>query len=155
MMMKLTKLIATENEMYALGAALARHCPSGAVIYLYGELGAGKTTLVRGFLRQLGHKGTVKSPTYTLIEPYEFNDALHICHVDLYRLEQPHALDHIGLSDYLYLHSICLIEWPEKAEKLLPIPNLRCFITVVAGGREVNLRSVDEIGSTMLSELTA
>lgn len=153
--MKLTKFITTENKMQALGAALARHCVPGSIIFLQGELGAGKTTLVRGFLRELGYKGTVKSPTYTLIEPYEFEGGLHVYHVDLYRLEQPSALEHIGLSDYLTLNSICLIEWPEKAENFLPKPSVRCSIDVVSGGRNVGLIAENEIGVTILQKLTA
>ncbi len=153
--MKLTKFITTEKEMQALGAALARDCVPGSIIFLQGELGAGKTTLVRGFLRALGYKGIVKSPTYTLIESYEFEGGLHVYHVDLYRLEQPDALEHIGLSDYLTLDSICLIEWPEKAESLLPKPNVRCSIDLVSGGRKVDLTAEDETGVTILQKFTA
>lgn len=152
--MKLSAIIPTEKKMLMLGSKLACHCLSGSIIYLHGELGAGKTTLVRGFLRELGYQGTVKSPTYTLIESYEFKDGLHIYHLDLYRLEKPSTLKDIGLSDYLNSDSICLIEWPEKAGKLLPVATLHCYIEVISTGRKINLISEGEIGNSVLNQLT-
>lgn len=138
-----THQITNTEQMLHLGAVLAKKCSGGSIIYLEGELGAGKTTLVRGFVRALGYLGLVKSPTYTLIESYEL-DSLHVYHMDLYRLTNPTELQAIGLSDYLTSHSICLIEWPEKAEKLLPKPNWRCTIEILphGQGRSVNIEEV-------------
>ncbi len=130
-------LINSEPEMEALGARLAAQYPSG-MVYLQGELGAGKTTLVRGWLRALGHKGTVKSPTYSLIEPYELAGR-RIYHFDLYRLSDPHELENIGARDYFRPDSLCLIEWPERGGPLLPSADLRITIGHQAGQRQVRL----------------
>ena len=139
-MKQTTLMVTTEEDMLALGGQLASQSQPGSVIYLQGELGAGKTTVSRGFLRELGYNGTVKSPTYTFIEPYSFS-SFCVYHIDLYRLEHPQALHDIGLSDYLTNDSILLIEWPEKAEGVLPIPDLRCCIKITSNGREVSLFS--------------
>ncbi len=109
--------------MLLLGKEIANYYPKGAVIYLSGELGSGKTTLVRGFLRGLGYKGFVKSPSYSLVEIYRLS-TLEVVHVDLYRLEEPEDYLNLGLSDYLKNNPILLIEWPEKSGKFLPSPTL-------------------------------
>lgn len=141
--------------MQALGANMAKLVPPGAIIYLQGELGAGKTTLVRGFLRGLHFTGKVKSPTYTLIEPYHLND-LNVYHLDLYRLKDPHELVYLGLSDYLTENAICLIEWPERALKLLPQATLYCTIKVPddGQGRVVELTGSESLGEKILSQKT-
>lgn len=132
------------EEMEVLGARLAAHYPSG-IVHLQGELGAGKTTLVRGWLRALGHQGKVKSPTYTLIEPYDLSGR-RIYHFDLYRLTDPHELENIGMRDYFRPDALCLIEWPERSGFLLPAPDLR--ITIEHQGEQRRVRLEEGIAIT-------
>jgi tRNA threonylcarbamoyladenosine biosynthesis protein TsaE len=117
-----------EAATLAAGAALAKAMPAGAIIYLHGDLGAGKTTLMRGVLRGLGHQGKVKSPTYTLVEPYEFGTQ-HVYHFDLYRLKSPSELQALGMQDYADGQAVCWIEWPDKGEGYLPAADLACFLS--------------------------
>lgn len=131
--------IADEAAMLALGAQLVRQFPRGGLITLHGDLGAGKTTLVRGMLRELGYHGTVKSPTYTLVEPYQVQGR-DIFHFDLYRLADPEELEYMGIRDYLRPDALCLIEWPEKAGDLLPAANLRVEILHDGNARKVLLQ---------------
>jgi tRNA threonylcarbamoyladenosine biosynthesis protein TsaE len=136
-------IINSEAEMEALGARLAAQYPSG-IVYLQGELGAGKTTLVRGWLRALGYQGKVKSPTYTLIEPYDLSGR-SIYHFDLYRLTDPHELENLGARDYYRPDALCLIEWPERGGSLLSSPDLRITIQHQGGQRRVLLEALDTI----------
>jgi len=117
-----------EAAQRSLAALIADKTPPGSVIFLQGELGAGKTTLVKGFLQSLGFDGNVKSPTYTLVEPYLI-DNQQIYHFDLYRLGTPDELEYAGGRDYFDGHSICLIEWPEKAEGYLPEADVICSLS--------------------------
>ena len=110
--------------MEAFGTCLAVACAGLQLITLQGELGAGKTTLVRGMLRGLGHVGTVKSPTYTLVEPYDVGGRF-LYHFDLYRLAVAQELDDIGLRDYLDAEALCVVEWPERGGEQLPLPDLQ------------------------------
>ncbi len=110
-----------------LAKHIANACVPPCVIYLQGQLGAGKTTLVRGILQALGITGRVKSPTFTLVEPYRIRD-YHIYHFDLYRLTTPAELVTIGIDDYCSADSICLIEWPEKGGEQLPLADVICHI---------------------------
>ena len=127
-------IIESEAAMEAFGAKLALSCKSGDCIVLNGPLGAGKTTLVRGFLKSLGHQGIVKSPTYTLVETYKLNNR-NINHFDLYRIAKPEELEYIGWRDYFADQAINLIEWPEKAESLLPSPNYVITIKLLTENR--------------------
>ena len=130
-----------EDATLALGERLATHLASPQVIFLRGELGVGKTTLSRGFLRGAGHTGSVKSPTYTLIEPYDDIADGPIFHFDLYRLGDAQELDYLGLGDYLSTDGTLIIEWPERAANQLPSPTLDITLSVSGSGRSACLRS--------------
>lgn len=151
-MTELILTIESETAMLEFGAQLAAAITANAVIYLHGELGAGKTTLTRGFLRALGYEGKVKSPTYTLVEPYELAGR-HIFHFDLYRLQTAQELEHIGLHDYFFANSICLLEWPQKGFPLLPPADLACYIEMREIGREICIKACTVLGEAVLSKL--
>lgn len=122
--------------MLAQGVSVAQRFPSGGLITLHGDLGVGKTTLVRGLLRGLGHTGTVKSPTYTLVESYHLAGR-DIFHFDLYRLAEPEELAYIGIRDYLRADALCLVEWPEKATGVLPAADLRIYLRHNGDARDI------------------
>lgn len=136
-----------------MGSDLARACPGGCRIYLYGELGAGKTTLVRGFLRGLGYEGRVKSPTYTLVEPYAIGNRT-IYHLDLYRLADPEELEWIGGRDlFADETAVCLVEWPERGIGVLPPADLAVAIGYRSGGRQVDLAAATRRGREVVARL--
>jgi tRNA threonylcarbamoyladenosine biosynthesis protein TsaE len=144
--------IATADAMERFGGRLARATHS-AVYLLYGELGAGKTTLVRGFLRALGYRGVVKSPTYTLVEPYLLGGQ-RIYHFDLYRLTDPEELEYLGIRDYLDGQAICLVEWPERGGERLGRADLEIEITDPLGmNRSVTVRACTVTGERSLLSL--
>lgn len=117
------------QDMIHYGQQFAKQLTPGDVVFLTGDLGAGKTTLVRGILTGLGYKAKVKSPTFTLVEPYQLTIG-DFFHFDLYRLNQPEELEDIGIRDYVNPNNICVFEWPEKAEGLLPQPNYHIQLTI-------------------------
>lgn len=119
--------IPDEKAMMKLGGKIAEKFPKGGIILLNGDLGTGKTTLVRGLMRHLGFGGIVKSPTYTLVEPYQINGR-RIYHFDLYRLGDPEELEYMGGRDYWNSDALCLIEWPEKAQGYLPEEDMNLSI---------------------------
>jgi tRNA threonylcarbamoyladenosine biosynthesis protein TsaE len=127
---------ATEAEMLALGKTLAPSLQPGQLIFLQGDLGAGKTTLVRGILQGLGYQGVIKSPTFTLVESYEL-PTLNIYHFDLYRLTSAEELAQIGFRDYLSSDAVCLIEWPKKAAGYLPTSTTTINIEFQQVGRSI------------------
>lgn len=154
-MTEISRRIHNEKEMESFGSSISKLLVEKQiheiVIFLSGDLGAGKTTWVRGFLRGLAYLGNVKSPTYTLVEPYEFADQ-QVYHFDFYRLNDPQELELMGIRDYFHA-SLCLIEWPEKADDLLPAPDLQLFIQIQDEQREVILRSLSDRGKDALRTL--
>jgi len=142
----------SEGEQENLGARVARACEGPVLIFLEGDLGAGKTTVARGFLRGLGHRGAVKSPTYTLIEPYEI-DGHKVFHLDLYRVADPAELEYLGLREMLGETATLLIEWAERGEGWLPPPDLRILIRHRRQGREVELDPRSPVGAKLVSRL--
>lgn len=145
-------IIETEQDMLHLGAQVAKLCPAKFILFLQGDLGAGKTTFVRGFIKGAGFKNNVKSPTYTLVEPYQINQQ-KIYHFDLYRLEDPQELELIGIRDYFAEPAIYLIEWPERAIKQLPSCDMTCNILPRTVGREVHLKASSAVGQILLDQL--
>jgi tRNA threonylcarbamoyladenosine biosynthesis protein TsaE len=127
----------------ALGAALAVCAVPGMVIYLDGDLGAGKTTLVRGLLRALGEQGPVKSPTYTLVELHAIS-GLDLYHFDFYRFSQPEEYLDAGLDEYFTGRAVCLVEWPARAAPYLPAPDLRIGLSVRDDGRDAVVEPCSE-----------
>ena len=149
----LTLEVAGEQAMHELGVNLARAIQQFSVplvVFLSGDLGAGKTTLSRGILCGLGHDGPVKSPTYTLVEPYEPQIG-KVYHFDLYRLEDPEELEHMGFRDYLAEARLCLLEWPENGRGFLPQPDLTVKIAPYAEGRCVTLEAASRSGQLLVN----
>ena len=137
----------------AAGSAVGRALTAGAVVFLMGELGAGKTTFTRGALRALGHAGSVKSPTYTLCEPYDLADAEQLCHLDLYRLSNPEELEFLGIRDYVASGAILLIEWPSKGKGWLPAPDLQVALVEFNDGRELKITALTADGEGILTRM--
>jgi tRNA threonylcarbamoyladenosine biosynthesis protein TsaE len=133
--------VPSEAAMLELGAALAARLSDNARVLLEGELGMGKTTLARGVLRGLGFQGPVKSPTYTIVEPYEFSGK-RVYHFDFYRIEDPRELEFIGLDDLIELPGIKLMEWPQRAGDRLPPADFHVRISIEADMRIVELEDL-------------
>ena len=152
-----SQYVADEAEMCAFGHRLVETICSeshskGVTLYLNGPLGAGKTTLSRGIIQGLGHKGKVKSPTYTLVEEYRLQDK-NIYHFDLYRLNDPEELEFMGIRDYFTENSICLIEWAEKGLGLLAEPDLLVNIDYADNARNVQLIAKSKLGNNIIKHL--
>ena len=142
-------MLPDETATLALGVEIARILQPGMTLYLEGDLGAGKTTLVRGVLRALGYTGRVKSPTYTLTEIYSL-PGFELYHFDLYRMADPREWMDAGFREVANGHTVSLVEWPEKAAGLLPPPDLRILLQVLDCGREVTLVAKTALGKECL-----
>jgi tRNA threonylcarbamoyladenosine biosynthesis protein TsaE len=151
--------LAGEAATLAFGAVLAIAIQPNLTIYLHGDLGAGKTTLVRGLLHALGYVGKVKSPTYTLVECYEIpvksEQLLHIYHFDLYRFHDDEEWDAAGFRDYFNTNSVCLIEWPEKAQQCLPLPDIDIIFSIQEPSRKIKLIAHTPLGLQSISAIKA
>jgi tRNA threonylcarbamoyladenosine biosynthesis protein TsaE len=145
-------IVHDESEMRGLGASLIAACEHGGVITLSGELGTGKTTLVRGALEAEGVVGGVRSPTYTLVEYYPLQ-RFAVAHFDLYRLADPEELEYLGYRDYLNPQTLCLIEWPQRAGGYLHAIDLEINLEYAAQGRRVELSAGTEWGRELVSRV--
>lgn len=153
-----THFLPDESATAALGATLAASLAPGLVIYLHGDLGAGKTALTRALIQAAGHAGTVKSPTYTLSEPYRVmldGKPLSIIHYDLYRMSSPEEFLDAGFREDFDGHNVCIVEWPEKGDPVLPAPDLRILLNVNGLGREVELQALSNSGLLCLDRLAS
>lgn len=140
----------------ALGVSLARVLVPGLVIYLQGDLGAGKTTLTRSLLHAAGYEGHVKSPTYTLLEPYEIEiggQKLGLFHFDLYRMKSPEEFLDAGFREHFDGNGICIVEWPENGDLVLPAPDVEAILTVEGEGRKIQLVGLTDKGGACLQQL--
>lgn len=149
--MQIEFFLANEEEHLALGARLSQVFTKG-LVFLTGNLGAGKTTLSRGWVQALGHQGAVKSPTYTLIEEYTHLNP-KVYHLDLYRLADPEELELLGIRDILLPENLCLIEWAEKGKGFLPQPCLQLQLETSGTGRKAKLTAFSPTAITALKQL--
>jgi tRNA threonylcarbamoyladenosine biosynthesis protein TsaE len=152
-MVDLNAHLPDESATLALGAAIASALEPGLSIHLRGDLGAGKTTVIRGLLRALGHKGPVKSPTYTLVELYEVS-RLVLHHFDFYRFHDPREWSDAGFRESFNGRNVSLIEWPEKAGGLLPPPDVEIDLESSGEGRSASLRARSDRGARLLTRIS-
>jgi len=148
-----TLALADEHATLAFAKRLAQHLSAGLSVYLHGQLGAGKTTLVRGVLSALGYQGKVKSPTYTLVEPYTLSQhPFAFYHFDLYRFQDEEEWHASGFREYFNPHSVCFVEWPEKAGNLIPTADWDIHLSVQGDGRLVSLQANTVLGKQCLED---
>lgn len=151
-------ILADETATIAMGKRIAdivkANLNHGITVYLNGDLGAGKTTLTRGFVQGMGHDGNVKSPTYTLVEPYDLLD-WQVYHFDLYRLADPEELEYMGIRDYFNDRSCSFIEWPEKGKGMIASADLVIDLVYLEEQREITLQSESALGQQLLLALSA
>jgi len=140
-----------EGATAGLGAKLAAGIGPGMRIYLRGDLGSGKTTLIRGLLRALGVKDTVKSPSYALVELYVVS-RLNLYHFDFYRFLNAREFEEAGLADSFRGEGVCLVEWPERAGDALPRPDLDLTLAYAGSGREISVKAQSAAGERCLAQ---
>jgi len=144
--------LADESATVSFAKQLSACIYAGMVIYLVGELGAGKTTLVRALLHALGYRGRVKSPTYTLLEHYEIG-GFHLCHFDLYRLNNSNEWEQTGFRDEFNQSNICLLEWPEKAHGFVSKADIIFTFEILRAGRNLKIHALTHVGRKCLKNL--
>ena len=142
-----------EAATLSFARRLARHVGGGQTLFLHGNLGAGKTTLSRGLITALGHTGTVKSPTYTLVEPYQLADVT-VYHFDLYRLRDAEELEFMGIRDYFRNDTLCLIEWPGQGGGYLPVADLDIHLEFQSEHRHVTVSANTPAGASIIKAIT-
>ena len=152
-MKELKILLSNEKNTLDLGENISTHLAAGLLIFLKGDLGAGKTTLARGLIMGLGHTGSVKSPTYSLIEQYEF-DMFTLNHFDLYRFTSPNEWLSSGFQEYINSYDVNLIEWPEKSAEFLPKPDLEIELSYKNEGRIAYINCFTDKGNKCLDNLS-
>ena len=146
------RVLGNESETLRFGASVFHSVKEPLCIYLDGDLGAGKTTFVRGFLRAAGYTGLVKSPTFTLVEEYQF-EQWRAVHFDLYRLAEPEELEWMGIRDYIDGKALWFVEWPERGEGFLPDPDIRIQFSVCSDGRGVQIDPLTLGGTSLLDRI--
>ena len=149
------QILVDEAATVAFGGLIAQAISDGdcgVTIYLEGQLGAGKTTLTRGIVIGLGHQGKVKSPTYTLVEPYQLAD-WSVYHFDLYRLADPEELEYMGIRDYFSNRAVCVVEWPQRGEGMLPVADLLVNLVYVEQHRQITLLSRTDKGAKIVQSV--
>lgn len=156
-MKKAHYFLSSEQETVTIGHQLAdvvKQLNQAIVVYLYGDLGAGKTTLTRGFVTGMGHQGKVKSPTYTIVEPYDLTP-WQVYHFDLYRLADPEELEFLGIRDYFKDNCCSFIEWPDKGAGMLAKADIHIQLRYADEQREIELIAQNEIGDKILDSLSS
>ena len=145
--------LANEQQQIALAKVVAKYLKSSFIMLLKGNLGVGKTTFARGFIQASGFDGVVKSPTYTLVEPYPISNKRMCYHFDLYRLADPEELEFTGARDYFNETDVCLVEWPEKAEGYLPMADWICEFSHLDEGRNLLISSQTDKGEKLMLQV--
>ncbi len=151
--MKKQIFLADESQQIALARAVAKHLKTSFVMLLKGDLGVGKTTFARGFVQASGFDGVVKSPTYTLVEPYAISHDRMCYHFDLYRLSDPEELEFTGARDYFNENDVCIVEWPEKAEGFLPPADWICEFSHLDQGRNLIIYTQSDKGKKLMLQV--
>lgn len=156
-MQQITVKLNSEAKTRELGALLARTLKPGLKLYLYGDLGAGKTTLTRAILHAAGHNGPVKSPTYTLAEPYTVHlggKPVELVHFDLFRMASPEEFADAGFLEYFGNNAICIIEWPEKGTGILPQADIAATFAILGTARQITLCARSMAGEEIISAIS-